>query len=92
MENLTDICNVSCRALFEKDKLVFSFMLCAEIMKAADIISPNEWNFFLRGAAGMDRVRIMDHVCSVVNGIQATYSDPCKLRPFHFKTLIIPLF
>ncbi|XP_041356323.1 dynein heavy chain 6, axonemal-like isoform X2 [Gigantopelta aegis] len=45
------------RALFEKDKLVFSFMLCAEIMKTADEITQNEWNFFLRGAAGIDKIR-----------------------------------
>ena len=47
----------SIRALFEKDKLVFSFMLCGEIMQTADKITPAEWNFFLRGAAGnMDKV------------------------------------
>ncbi|XP_060075174.1 dynein axonemal heavy chain 6-like [Ylistrum balloti] len=45
------------RALFEKDKLVFSFMLCVEIMKQEGFISIPEWNFFLRGAAGMDRQR-----------------------------------
>ena len=45
------------RGLFEKDKLVFSFMLCAEIMTTAGLITDLEWNFFLRGAAGMDRVR-----------------------------------
>jgi hypothetical protein len=40
------------RGLFEKDKLVFSFMLCVEIMRNAEEISVPEWNFFLRGAAG----------------------------------------
>ena len=44
------------RGLFEKDKLVFSFMLCSEIMKTRNQIDADEWNFFLRGAAGMDRV------------------------------------
>lgn len=42
--------------LFEKDKLVFSFMLCAEIMRTAGEIDTTEWNMFLRGAAGMDTV------------------------------------
>ncbi|RUS78130.1 hypothetical protein EGW08_014103, partial [Elysia chlorotica] len=37
------------RALFERHKLVFSFLLCAEIMKTAGEISLAEWNFFLRG-------------------------------------------
>lgn len=45
------------RALFEKDKLVFSFMLCIEIMRQDGKVSDDEWNFFLRGAAGMDRER-----------------------------------
>jgi dynein heavy chain, axonemal len=47
--------NVS-RGLFEKDKLVFSFMLCAEILKLNGKITNNEWIFFLRGAPGsMDK-------------------------------------
>lgn len=45
------------RGLFEKDKLVFSFMMCVEIMKQEEKISPVEWNFFLRGSAGMDKQR-----------------------------------
>ena len=45
------------RALFEKDKLVFSFMLCIEIMKQEGQVTPDEWNFFLRGAAGIDKER-----------------------------------
>ncbi|XP_060586003.1 dynein axonemal heavy chain 6-like [Ruditapes philippinarum] len=45
------------RGLFEKDKLVFSFMLCVEIMRNAEEISVPEWNFFLRGAAGLDKQR-----------------------------------
>jgi len=42
--------------LFEKDKLVFSFMLCSEIMRTAGNIDLGEWNFFLRGSAGMETV------------------------------------
>lgn len=52
-------CNLcSSRALFEKEKLVFSFMLCGEILKTAKFISVAGWNFFLRGAAGLDRVSL----------------------------------
>ena len=32
-------------------------MLCVEIMKQEGKITPAEWNFFLRGAAGMDKTR-----------------------------------
>lgn len=45
------------RGLFEKDKLVFSFMLCGEIMRQRDEISDAEWNFFLRGSGSLDKVR-----------------------------------
>lgn len=45
------------RGLFEKDKLVFSFMLCGEIMKQENLITLEEWNYFLRGSGGMDRDR-----------------------------------
>uniref|UniRef100_A0A1I8GGQ9 DHC_N2 domain-containing protein n=1 Tax=Macrostomum lignano TaxID=282301 RepID=A0A1I8GGQ9_9PLAT len=45
------------RGIFEKDKLVFSFLLCIEILKQSKIISPEEWNFFLRGAGGMEKKR-----------------------------------
>ncbi|KAK7497834.1 hypothetical protein BaRGS_00010968 [Batillaria attramentaria] len=58
--NETTMCiykNVA-RALFEKEKLVFSFMMCGEIMKTAGLITIPEWNYFLRGAAGsMDKQR-----------------------------------
>lgn len=49
----------SFRGLFEVHKLVFSFMLCADIMRQAEEISVMEWNFFLRGAAGINEVGIM---------------------------------
>ena len=45
------------RGLFEKDKLVFSFMLCGEIMRQREDISDAEWNFFLRGSGSLDKVR-----------------------------------
>ena len=48
--------NIS-RGLFEKDKLVFSFMLCVEILKLNGKINSHEWTYFLRGAPGMDKKR-----------------------------------
>ncbi|KAM4809142.1 dynein axonemal heavy chain 6 [Rhinophrynus dorsalis] len=47
--------NVS-RGLFEQHKLIYSFMLCVEIMRQKGEVSESEWNFFLRGAAGVDKV------------------------------------
>ena len=35
---------------------MFSFMLCADIMRQAGTISAADWNYFLRGAGGVDKV------------------------------------
>uniref|UniRef100_A0A1X7UKU1 AAA+ ATPase domain-containing protein n=2 Tax=Amphimedon queenslandica TaxID=400682 RepID=A0A1X7UKU1_AMPQE len=43
------------RGLFEQHKIVFSFMLCIDIMRQAGLITDTEWNFFLRGSAGIDK-------------------------------------
>ncbi|XP_060619679.2 dynein axonemal heavy chain 6 isoform X2 [Anolis sagrei] len=48
--------NVS-RGLFEQHKLIYSFMLCIEIMRQRGELSDAEWNFFLRGSAGLDKTR-----------------------------------
>lgn len=39
-----------CRGLFEKDKLIYSFLNAASISKRAGEISPAEWNCYLRGS------------------------------------------
>ena len=44
------------RGLFEQHKLVFSFMLCGEILRQRGDILDAEWNFFLRGSGGLDKV------------------------------------
>lgn len=43
--------NVS-RGLFERHKLVFSFMVCAAIFKEAGVIGDSHWNYLLRGPVG----------------------------------------
>jgi dynein heavy chain len=42
-----------CRSLFEKDKLVFSFMLSISILRAAGEIDSGEWRFILTGGVGV---------------------------------------
>ena len=39
-----------CRGLFERDKLLYSFLNTAQIMIRAGSLSIDEWNFFLRGS------------------------------------------
>lgn len=43
--------NVS-RGLFERHKLVFSFMLCTAIYSQMGLIRDSQWNYLLRGAIG----------------------------------------
>ncbi|XP_003505691.1 dynein heavy chain 6, axonemal isoform X1 [Cricetulus griseus] len=53
---LTAYTNIS-RGLFEQHKLIYSFMLCVDIMRQQLLLSEAEWNFFLRGSAGMEKER-----------------------------------
>jgi len=41
-----------CRSLFERHKLLFSFLLCAKILFGDDKIDQAEWRFFLAGPSG----------------------------------------
>lgn len=53
---LNSYINVS-RGLFEQHKLIYSFMLCVEVMRQRGEISDAEWQHFLRGAASLEKVR-----------------------------------
>ena len=39
----------TCRGLFERHKLLFSFQMCAKILEAGGKLNLDEYNFFLRG-------------------------------------------
>jgi len=54
----------TCRGLFERHKLLFSFQMCAKILEAAGKLNMDEYNFFLRGGVVLDREEQMDNPCS----------------------------
>lgn len=39
----------TCRTLFERHKLLFSFQMCAKILETSGKLNMDEYNFFLRG-------------------------------------------
>lgn len=41
-----------CRSLFERHKLLFSFLLCMKILFGDNSVNMIEWRFFLAGASG----------------------------------------
>ncbi|KAM9363597.1 dynein axonemal heavy chain 6 [Symphorus nematophorus] len=51
---LNSYINVS-RGLFEQHKLIYSFMLCVEVMRQRGEISDAEWQHFLRGSASLEK-------------------------------------
>lgn len=43
-----------CRSLFEKDKLLFSFLMCLKIMEEKNELDNNEARFLMAGATSID--------------------------------------
>lgn len=50
----------TCRTLFERHKLLFSFQMCAKILETSGKLNMDEYNFFLRGGlvSGTEAARL----------------------------------
>lgn len=46
-----------CRSLFEKDKLLFSFLMCMKIMEEQGTLDTSEARFLMTGATSVDMPR-----------------------------------
>jgi dynein heavy chain len=46
------------RGLFERDKLIFSFLLSTSIDRNSDFINPLSWNLMLRGAIPLSEAQL----------------------------------
>nr|XP_060635826.1 dynein axonemal heavy chain 2 [Anolis sagrei ordinatus] len=75
----------TCRGLFERHKLLFSFQMCAKILEVSGNLKMDEYNFFLRGGVVLDREGQMDNPCT--SWLADTYWDNIteldKLTNFH---------
>mgnify|MGYP003883881443 FL=1 len=54
-----------CRSLFEKDKLLFSFLLCTKIEQTEKGMLPERLRYFLQGSTAMTLSRYLLGICPV---------------------------
>ncbi|XP_048524356.1 dynein axonemal heavy chain 2 [Dendroctonus ponderosae] len=75
----------TCRALFEKHKLLFSFHMCIKILTAQGKIVVNEYAFLLKGGVVLDRENQMENPCAAwLNEIAwDNITEMDKLQGFH---------
>ncbi|KAK5863728.1 hypothetical protein PBY51_000737 [Eleginops maclovinus] len=91
-------CNV-CRSLFEKDKLLFSFLLCSNLLLAKKEIEYSDFMFFLTGGVGLQNTianpdpswlqdKSWDEICraSELSDLQGI-KEACIKSPEEFKSI-----
>ena len=66
IENLNEyhtysVYRYTCRGLFERHKLLFSFQICIKILEEMGKLNSEEYMFFLRGGIVIDRAHQMDN-------------------------------
>lgn len=71
-ESTLAVYTIISRGLFERHKLVFSFMLCMAIMQQEGLVSDSQWSFLLRGPVGSKSTAPKPNVCSKILIIHLT--------------------
>jgi len=66
VRTIIDVCTEEiffniCRGLFEKDKLLFAFMIAANVLRHDKKIQEENWSFFVMGSGVMDSSHIEDY-------------------------------
>uniref|UniRef100_A0A3B3UAK3 Dynein axonemal heavy chain 12 n=1 Tax=Poecilia latipinna TaxID=48699 RepID=A0A3B3UAK3_9TELE len=90
-------CNI-CRSLFEKDKLLFSFLLCCNLLAKGEL-EHSEFMFLLTGGVGLQNTvpnpdsswlqeKNWDEICRAnelhgLQGIEAFINNPGDFKPIH---------
>lgn len=95
LQNLNDYFTYSvyknvCRSLFEKHKLLFSFLLTVKIMQGANELDPGEWRFLLSGMANNDAAGATPPDNPAPHWLEAhAWGEVCRLASFPaFSSLI----
>ncbi|XP_049338447.1 dynein axonemal heavy chain 2 [Astyanax mexicanus] len=75
----------TCRGLFERHKLLFSFHMCAKILEVAGKLNMDEYSFFLRGGLVLDKEGQMDNPCTswLADSNWDNITELDKLANFH---------
>jgi dynein heavy chain len=70
-----------CRSLFEKDKLLFSFLLTTKIMLGNKLLDFTELKFFLQGSTSMDLIEPNPYQKWLQDGL---WNNVCTLCELHY--------